>query len=231
MKRLKRIPEPTEFVTDDELAKKYEKLDAKNYKNKNSSYRIVSKDILKRTKLKKGKILDLGCGYGGLIGVLNEFLPNMDYKGIDASQWIIEFGKKLHKKNSNITLIKCNAEKLPFKKNTFDIILCRDVIHHLKNPIKVLKEMQRVTKKEGLIYIVDLRRDISKKNIYKGLWEFFNEFPTIAINYLYSIRASYTIKEIKKLLKKSKILNYKILKGKGFYFQGRWMAIIKNTKP
>ncbi len=228
---MERVPEPTELISNNPLIKKYEKLDAKRYKRKSSSYRIVSEDILKKIDIKEGKVLDVGSGYGGLIGVLNEYLPKMKYIGIDGSDWIIKFSKKLHKKNTNIKFIKSFAEKMPFEKETFDLVLCRDAIHHFKNPLKILKEMYRVTKSGGLIYIVDLRRDLPEKVIYHGLWSFFNEMPTIAVNYLYSIRASYTIGEIKKLFKKAKIKGFKIqnfgMKKPYNYFSMRWIAVIE----
>ncbi len=47
----------------------------------------------------------------------------------------------------------CSADDIPTKNNTFDIILLTEVLEHLQNPIKVLKECKRVLKKDGKLII------------------------------------------------------------------------------
>ena len=42
-----------------------------------------------------------------------------------------------------------NLEKLPYKKNFFDFILCQGAIHHAKNDMKCFKEIYRVLKTKG----------------------------------------------------------------------------------
>lgn len=42
---------------------------------------------------------------------------------------------------------------LPLEDNVFDYIICSEVLEHISQPEKVLKEMQRVLKKGGSIYI------------------------------------------------------------------------------
>jgi len=227
----KRIPEPVEITKETKFTKKYELLDAKNYKNKNSSYRLVAKEIIKKFKIKEEKILDVACGYGGLIGILNEHLPKIEYMGLDASKFILSLARDLHKRNKNTKFIKGFSEKLPFKNESFDFVICRDSIHHFRDPLKSFKEMYRVTKKGGIIYVLDLGRDIPEKLIYDGFWKFFNWNPYVAVNYLYSIRASYTTKEIKQVLKKTSIKDYNIknfsIKKPYNYFSQRWNLVIK----
>jgi len=45
-----------------------------------------------------------------------------------------------------------NADILPFKNEIFDIVICQAVLEHVSNPRKVVKEIHRVLKKDGLIY-------------------------------------------------------------------------------
>ena len=43
--------------------------------------------------------------------------------------------------------VKGNAEKLSFKNNSFDVVFCGNLLHHLANPSKAIQEMTRVSKK------------------------------------------------------------------------------------
>jgi len=86
---------------------------------------------------KKTKILDAGCGNGRLQHYLEKVSDNVT--GIDKSKYLVSQNK------CKKTIIG-SVLKLPFKNNAFDITMCNCLLHHLKNPIKALKEMERVTK-------------------------------------------------------------------------------------
>ena len=44
-------------------------------------------------------------------------------------------------------LLQADATVLPFKDNSFDVVFCSNLLHHVGEPIYVVKEMKRVTKK------------------------------------------------------------------------------------
>lgn len=46
-----------------------------------------------------------------------------------------------------------SVEDIPIDSNEFDIIICQEVLEHVKNPWKAVQEIQRVLKKDGLAYI------------------------------------------------------------------------------
>ncbi|MDD2896321.1 MAG: class I SAM-dependent methyltransferase [Aliarcobacter sp.] len=48
--------------------------------------------------------------------------------------------------------VVCNIEKLPFKDNSIDVILNIAVLEHVPNPQKVINEIYRVLKPNGIIY-------------------------------------------------------------------------------
>ena len=108
-------------------------------------------------KKKNLKILDAGCGTGINLNYLKKY---GDVTGIDISDEAIKFSKKRGYK-----IKKANIEKLPFKDNTFDLVISLEVIYHkqVKNDIKALKEIHRVLKKRGLAII----RVPAKKILYR----------------------------------------------------------------
>jgi len=103
------------------------------------------------------KILDLGCGTGELIRLIEKEEANSKIFGIDYSKKnILTCNLKNNKKN--ISFKVGVAEKIPFKKNYFDEVYCIEVLEHVKDLEKSLKEIKRVLKNRGkLILSVPLK--------------------------------------------------------------------------
>lgn len=241
----KRIPEPMQEMEGLKEAKNYFLAHKNRHKKRGSSYDLVARDILKHVKNKKGEVLDVGCGYGALMEQLYIYNKKFNLTGIDISKAMIKIANQ-YSNLSNSRFRVMPADKITFNDGKFDVVICKDTFHHFDNPVKALKEMFRVTKKGGNIYITDLRRDSTKKVIFQVIQELAENNIFNAIQYIDSIKASYTISEMEKLLKKANIKTYKIWKpkiGKNFinnynvnsrqylsainYFLDRWSLIIK----
>lgn len=155
------------------------------------------------------KVLEIGCGPGLLLKdiYLKYKRFNPEIIGLEKFDEVIGIANKnLSDFKKFITLIKGDVHKLPFLSDYFNLIVCKDSLHHFKNLKKALKEMYRVLNKNGLIYIQDLRRDVPFY-ILKTILP--PDLPEKKIIYK-SVRSSYTIDEIKKVLKQLKITKYKI---------------------
>jgi len=63
--------------------------------------------------------------------------------------------KENFKGRENFHFIKANAEEIPFEDDQFDIIICTNSFHHYLHPDKALKEMYRLLKLGGKVYILD----------------------------------------------------------------------------
>ena len=96
----------------------------------------------------RGKVLDLGCGTGYGAGILAKE-GNIVY-AIDNSQEAIDYAKKNY---HGPQYICCSAEKLPFEDSFFDAVCAFEIIEHVQNPEKVLKEIYRVLKRDGNLFI------------------------------------------------------------------------------
>lgn len=97
-------------------------------------------------KNRKPLILNVGCGTGGTINMLESF-GTVD--NVDISDAAIEFMK-----DSGYTrLIKVDDIKLPFKEKTYDMVCAFDVLEHIENQTGALKEWRRVLKDKGAIVI------------------------------------------------------------------------------
>jgi len=109
------------------------------------------------------KILDVGCAGGYMANKVNYIFPKSKITGIDVYKESIDYAKK---KYPNINFIVADAHKLPFKDNTFDMVICYETIEHVVNPKKVLAEIKRVMKKNGKALVV---MD-SGSPLFRGVW-------------------------------------------------------------
>jgi SAM-dependent methyltransferase len=81
------------------------------------------------------KLLDIGCGNGYFSYY---FSKRAETVGLDFSQ-------KMLVQNPCKNLVQGTALSLPFKDNSFDIVFCSNLLHHIENPQDVIHEMKRVS--------------------------------------------------------------------------------------
>lgn len=110
--------------------------------------KIISKIISSNPK----KILEVGCGEGANIFILKKLKFKGEIVGIDYSDKKISFAKS---QIPNAKFLAANAYRLPFKDGQFDLVFCKNILHHLSGKKKVIAEMSRVCKKGGEIVVVE----------------------------------------------------------------------------
>lgn len=91
--------------------------------------------------------LEIGTGSGF-------FIPTLSYcVGECVASDIHSNMPKVHsflwKEGIGCFLVRCDATLLPFKSDTFDIVVAISVIEHLEDPNKVIEETKRVLKPTG----------------------------------------------------------------------------------
>jgi len=149
-------------------------------------------------------IYDLGCGNGK-----NMNYNNLNFIGIDNCENFIKICN-----NKKLNIINSNIYNLPFKNYSADAILCIAVFHHLstlKNRIKTLKEIKRVSKPNALILLsvwsfCQPTKTRRKFNNYGNNIILWNNFGKIYERYYYIFK----LDELKDLFKQVglTILNY-----------------------
>ena len=80
-------------------------------------------------------VLDIGCGSGSFLCYIKD-ISTVKY-GIDEHSY----------KNSDSTVIKGDALALPFEENSMDLVTMLDVLEHISEVDKALREVRRVVKK------------------------------------------------------------------------------------
>ncbi len=100
--------------------------------------------------LKVDSILDVGCGEGFTLQRLYKNKIGKRLEGVDFQKSAIEIGTKLH---PDLALKQGNIYNLEYRDNSFDLVMATEVLEHLDDPKKGLKELIRVSKKYLLLSV------------------------------------------------------------------------------
>ena len=116
------------------------------------------------------KVIEISIGTGRNIKYLN---PGAEFYGVDISlEMLKKCQKKMKRLNREITLIQAEAEFLPIKDESFDIVFSAGGFNFFNDPGKAVIEMLRVAKSGTKILITDetekLRLKYSKNDFYKA---------------------------------------------------------------
>ena len=105
--------------------------------------------------------LDIGCGTGWAIDQAANLVDGKGlFYGIDLSPKMIEKAKSNFSGKDNFRFLQANSESIPLDDNFFDIIICTNSFHHYLHPDKALREMRRLLKSGGKLYILDPLADL-----------------------------------------------------------------------
>lgn len=110
-----------------------------------------ARNIIGGLELQDGnKVLEVGCGNGYYLSLLNRLDVRLELMGIDKDIPALKDAAKFIG-NRSVKLILGDAAKLPFKSNSFDKAVMSEVIEHVDNEKAVLREVKRVLKKGGIL--------------------------------------------------------------------------------
>ena len=129
----------------------YHKYDLMNDLMSMGIHRLWKKDFINWLNPQKdSKLIDVASGTGDIARL---YLSKINYQGnvycLDENEGMLNLSKKKFKENKNVKWFCNNAEKLPFKKNSFDYYTISFGIRNISNIEDSLKEAYRVLKPGG----------------------------------------------------------------------------------
>ena len=110
-------------------------------------YRFVLAEV---KKINPESILDVGCGEGFTLRKIKDLGIGKKLEGIEYLDRAIQLGKE---QNPDIHIKQGSIYKLPYKDNSFDLVICTEVLEHLEEPEKALQELIRVSRKNLLLTV------------------------------------------------------------------------------
>lgn len=106
------------------------------------------------------RVLDVGCNSGEMMKLLRDG-KGCDVVGVDVSVNALRLARK-----KRLKVYNASAEKLPFPDSSFDVVILREVLVHIHEPIKALKEIRRVLRPKGF-----LLGSAPHANLEKMVWD------------------------------------------------------------
>jgi ubiquinone/menaquinone biosynthesis C-methylase UbiE len=106
--------------------------------------------------VKDMEVLDLGGGTGMNAETLSRAGARVTV--VDASQAML---RRAVAKNMSVQILHAKAEALPLSDGSFDIVLISDAWHHFRDQAGVIREVARVLRPAGRLYIIDFDADRS----------------------------------------------------------------------
>lgn len=119
-----------------------------------------------------GKVLDVGSADGVFSNVILTKSKARQLIGVEVLKKSVEWANNHWKNNRKMKFILGDAHKLDFESNSFDAVFCLEVLEHVKDPFRVLKEFKRVLKKGGYgVFLVP-----SDNDLFKTVWYLWLHF-------------------------------------------------------
>ena len=171
----------------------------------------IETNLILKEGISAGLALEIGPGPGYLGLEWLKKTKGTQLKGLEISNDMIALARKNageYGLSGRVEYYQGDAQKMPFKEEYFDAVFTNGSLHEWAYPENILNEITRVIKPGGRYIISDLRRDmmipikwflrltVKPKGMRPGL--------------ITSIGASYTAKEIKALLNRTRLQGWRV---------------------
>ena len=151
-------------------------------------------------------VLDIGVGSGFFSRLCIQ--NKAKTISLDFADAIIQYHRKT---NPDFKLVQSDAQHLPFKNESFDIVLALDVIEHLYSALDFLNEVNRVLRKDGRLILMTP----NTSNVFEKTLKAFLKIPLFMGNKISAQKAEqshaesthvkeFSVRELTSLIKESK---------------------------
>jgi len=147
--------------------------------------------------------LDVGTGPAQVPIKLLVRIPKLRIIGLDRSANMLACARQTAARrgvSDRLFLLRGDGHRLPFPDGTFSMALCNSVLHHAREPARLLQEILRVSRPGAAILIRDLRRP-SRAFLRWHLWRHGRHYDGL-MRQLFdaSVRSAYTVDELEEFL-------------------------------
>lgn len=170
--------------------------------------------ISKVNPLKNARVLEIGPGPGWAGIYLLKERPDLFLDGWEISEDMIRVARSNVNQEGLVDRVQylqgAGEAMVTLEDDRYDMVISRDSLHHWDEPERVFKEIERVLKPKGKVYIHDSRRDLGlgAKFIVNVLGILFA--GEMLKYWKSSIAASYTPTEIEEMLHQIQIVDWTV---------------------
>lgn len=162
----------------------------------------------------EGLMLDVGTGTARIPIAIALQQPQWQIIGIDLAKSMLEIGTHNIDQaglRSQVQLECVDAKQMPYPDRHFDMVISNSIVHHLSDPIAFFRELQRVLKPNGSIFLRDLTRPDNLETLHGLVDRIGIEYDEEQKRLFHdSLHAAFTIDEIMAIATAAGIVDVKI---------------------
>jgi ubiquinone/menaquinone biosynthesis C-methylase UbiE len=196
---LPRVLEPEAMDTPEE-ARDYDAMD-----HAAVNTRFVADFLAAHGHCRGGELLDIGTGPARVPIALCRADPRARVLGIDLAEPMLERARRNVAKAGLSGRIRCeraDAKALPYPDGSFEAVLCNSIVHHIPEPARVLGEMARVVAPGGTLFVRDLARPDTARDMALLVEQYAGaEAPAARALFEASLHAALTRDEVRGLVR------------------------------
>ncbi|MBI3505215.1 MAG: class I SAM-dependent methyltransferase [Proteobacteria bacterium] len=146
-------------------------------------------------------IVDLGCGPADIPRRLALAAPRARVVAVDASERMLELGRRALKASPVAAQVKLVLGRLPdvmLPPKSFDAVISNSLVHHLPDPSVFWSSAAQLAKDGGAVYVMDLFRpesDLKAREIVETAAK--DEDPILKEDFYNSLLAAFTLDEVR----------------------------------
>jgi ubiquinone/menaquinone biosynthesis C-methylase UbiE len=177
------------------------------------------------------KIADLGCGGGDMLMVMADWAKkksiNAQFIGIDANDFMIDFGTKRTANYPNISYLHQDIYSEAFKEKSFDIVTMTLFCHHFSDEslVQILQQLKKQTR-IGIV-INDIHRHWFAYHSIAWITKLFLKSYLVKNDAKLSVWRAFVREDLEKIVQKAGFTKYSIRWKWAF----RWEVIMYNDSP
>lgn len=149
-----------------------------------------------------GTVLEVAPGPGFLSIELAK--RGLEVRAVDISRTFVEIARKnAAEAGVKVEIVQGNAAELPVESASVDFVVCRAAFKNFTEPVQAMREMLRVLRPGGQALLIDLRKDVSMKEIKQGVQAMgVSWWNRVFMNFTFKhmlIKRAYRVEEIRRM--------------------------------
>jgi ubiquinone/menaquinone biosynthesis C-methylase UbiE len=146
-------------------------------------------------------VVDIGCGPGDVVIRLARAAPHIHITAIDGSAPMIALARDAVRAaglDARITVMQGYVPGVSLEERSYDAILSKDLLHHLRDPAALWKEISRLGRPGAAVYVMDLVRPPTAQDARRIVDTVSAaEDPILREDFYNSLCAAFTVDELR----------------------------------
>ena len=96
------------------------------------------------------RVVEVGAGTGNFLDLFSSVADHLI--AVDVTEGML---REARRRFASMSLVLADGKRLPFSSRSIDLVACAQMLHHVHEPLPLLKEMRRVATDDGGVVVID----------------------------------------------------------------------------